>query len=539
MPEFWRVLTAHPELAVAASVGGLLGIVPLSVIRADISILLRVLLCAFGSLAMAITAAGVVVILSLSIDDWSACRLLPSMGILYGYPIYALANDPANAFAYGPVGAWIYLPAAIVGKACDSVTAGLLSGILLSLILMIVPPLLLLLQRSKNLCLLMRSVTAIIVLACFVSLPPLRYIAFTIHADAIALFCGALAVIAGANATSKSGWGAASAFASGSFLALSVMSKQTMIPMVGVIGLIVILLGAKKSLQAALGFVFVMSLVTLIVWFTDSLEGMTFFFFQFFLGVPVRMSALDAVRETLPWLTISFAIFALVLAAGWVSSREAAGTKPETRWASITVPNLMLLGFLVAAIGYIPVGVMGAKSIGGDVNHYGISLYFFLMATAALIAVIPTIKYRLVSTVFLAAALLLSSVKSLEHIPRFPRWYLFENNFLEQARIFSRMHPGEIYFPWQPVSVLLGEGRLYHLGEQLHYEKLVGLPPRPTEEVVAHIPENLRGVAIRPHGAKANVLDIAFPEYTLSKSEALLPNWTILMRNESQRHPIE
>ena len=88
-----------------------------------------------------------------------------------------------------------------------------------------------------------------------------------------------------------------------------------------------------------------------------------------------------------------------------------------------------------------------------------------------------------------------------------------DNNQQEIAYRRSKAHPGVVYFPWQPLSTLLGEGRLYHFewGAYDHYvaknRNRVPVPSR--QQIIAHIPDSskLQFIAYGPlHQEEFSVL---------------------------------
>jgi hypothetical protein len=232
----------------------------------------------------------------------------------------------------------------------------------------------------------------------------------------------------------------------------------------------------------------------------------------------------------LPSLSIQLLVFFLVLASAqrkWLPSRD---------WLCLlrcSIQARTIFGFMLAAIGFIPVGVVAAKSIGGDVNHYAMAIYFLLLLSVYLLLQIPRESLTSCRVIFLLClALLIPSTFTLAYLKRFPGWYLYQNNFLEQAFEFSRDHPNQVYFPWQPLSVLLGEGRLYHLGEQLHYEILVGMKRHTQEQYWAHLPSHDRPVAIRPFGAPSAVIPMLYSDHSPGDPEPSLPGWIIFRSNK-------
>ena len=89
----------------------------------------------FGGLA----SLGLLTAVSFIPDDWNACRLSWSGGILCGYSLYSGEAGPSNGFFYPPVGAWFYIPAAALGLLFKSAQISLFIGWLMSLLCMLLP----------------------------------------------------------------------------------------------------------------------------------------------------------------------------------------------------------------------------------------------------------------------------------------------------------------------------------------------------------------------------------------------------------------
>lgn len=87
----------------------------------------------------ALASLGLLTAISFIPDDWSACRLSWSGGILCGYSLYSGEAGPSNGFFYPPVGAWFYIPVAALGLLFKSAQIALFLGWLMSLLCMLLP----------------------------------------------------------------------------------------------------------------------------------------------------------------------------------------------------------------------------------------------------------------------------------------------------------------------------------------------------------------------------------------------------------------
>jgi hypothetical protein len=88
---------------------------------------------------------------------------------------------------------------------------------------------------------------------------------------------------------------------------------------------------------------------------------------------------------------------------------------------------------------------------------------------------------------------------------------------------FAMRHPGEAYFPWQPLASLLAEGRLYHFEYGVVDRYLAGYEPTP-EHLRADAPPRLRWIA----ASNGPTLMLRFfPEYSVPTQLAELPGWDV------------
>jgi hypothetical protein len=475
----------------------------------------------FSAISVGAITAGIMTIVALAIDDWNACRLVPATALFYGYPLYATANDPANAFAYGPIGAWVYLPAAAIAIFLGSPTLGILSGIVTSFIIMCFPVFILITKSSSSI--IYKLASGILAVGLFVALSPLRYVTFSIHVDAVGLASAALAVFFAAQTNREN---AKSSYVCGVLCGVAVLSKQIFIPVGGVCFILLFLIGSAALVRAGIAFILVALFTFMVVWVSGSSSGFIDMYINFFSGSASRMTFLKSFVEMLPSLTIQVFILLLV----WIAAGVKIPSISNLHQALIINSDARtIFGFLFAAAGFTPVGCSAARILGGDVNHYAIAIYFLTLLTVFLLVRISNknSERALQPSWLVCAALLVSAASTWPYLLRFPGWYLYDNNFLEQAMKYSQKNAGAVYFPWQPLSVLLGEGRLYHLGEQLHYEILAGKPRHSREQYLRHIPGEDRPVAVRPYGAPASVIPLVFPEHKLSEAEPGLAGWSI------------
>jgi hypothetical protein len=179
---------------------------------------------------------------------------------------------------------------------------------------------------------------------------------------------------------------------------------------------------------------------------------------------------------------------------------------------------------LLAAIVLLPGGAVGANKLGGDHNSFH-SVYFLLAAAAALLVELAASARpgRALAYLFCVAAILAAwrSDRIALRASRPPLW----QNDAQRAYDFALRHPGEAYFPWQPLASLLAEGRLYHFDYAMIDRVLGGYPPTPAH-VRAYVPPRMRWIA-----AAGRVYTLSyFPEYSEEVTLPELPGWVVRTR---------
>jgi hypothetical protein len=108
---------------------------------------------------------------------------------------------------------------------------------------------------------------------------------------------------------------------------------------------------------------------------------------------------------------------------------------------------------------------------------------------------------------------------------KYPGWRRAWDNENEIAYRYDVQHPGQVYFPWNPLTSLLAEHKLYHFDYGVFDRYLGGAIVTP-----AHLAQNLPSprplIAILPqHGV--TILRTYFPDYVPRPPIADLPNWKI------------
>jgi hypothetical protein len=181
--------------------------------------------------------------------------------------------------------------------------------------------------------------------------------------------------------------------------------------------------------------------------------------------------------------------------------------------------------------------------VGGYLNDYSPTLYFLAMGLIALLlewhATNRGRGFESLNAVLASGLLLLVlspmtvcedtfQVFGIVHRP--------STNPQEVACRFSRRHPGTAYFPWNPLSTLLGERKLYHFEYGLVERELSGYPLSALQ-VRQNLPDRLRYVCFPPHykglGEHFEKTMKYLPEFARRVEIGELPGWTCYERAQT------
>ena len=421
--------------------------------------------------------------------DWSSARLVPVIAWTRGYPLYPPAGEgPITDMIYGPLGAMVYLPAA----ACSSPTGAIVTGGIIAHLLLVVPILFIHLRvvpadgRSMLLALLCASGT-------YLSLAltrGTRYWLENIHADAPALGFAILACGFLISKEKGSPPSNRSLLGSAVCATLAMFSKQVEMPLLPAFtAWIWSVFGRRAALRyapAVAGTTIVLLLLSILLFGSGPL------FFNLFV-VPSRhpweTSFTAAVAQFLILLPIPTAILFIGGILVWlaVPSGLSHPRRPFTEPATI---------LLMAAAALVPTALLSRVKTGGRDNSFHPLLFLFVAASVFLLrgATVPgNSRVRRIGAVLVCVCVLAIGGMALTALSTFraiPSAEAFRNNPLEMALSFSREHPRQVYYPWNPLITLLSEGELYHFDYGVFDRELAGFPVT-EENYRKHIPSDL------------------------------------------------
>jgi hypothetical protein len=365
--------------------------------------------------------------------------------------------------------------------------------------------------------------------------PGLAFSALTIHADAPALGLGALACGLLATGTRPPSAGRLAAIATAAVLAA--WTKQTIGPLaIALVGVALVRdgVGAAARLMAWLGAI---GLVVSVVWLV-AFDPRALWFDM--VTLPSRMpwyGEADGSR----WATVGF-VAGLLARLTWIPTLVLVALGLVARQYGVRVHDTPCVLLAVVGILLAPLAVVGGAKVGGFLNTFSVCTYFLVAAATVGVAGATGASGRLgaVATALLAAAIVALAVdvgrgpaglrSAASTISRLEAW---RDNPHERAFAAARADPGEIYFPWNPLSTLLAENRLDNNEIGAWNRDLAGVP---IDDALwrRYLPPRLRLVAFRPPtGAFAWLPEPSarLPEFVEPATIPGLEGWTVLSRS--------
>ncbi len=459
---------------------------------------------------------------------WSEFRLGPTYAIRLGITPYPTLDQkvPLAGLLYGPVSAIAYLPIVLLP---DPVSAMVVAAVL-TVVYGFGPVVGMhwLAARQGN----ARGHVLGLVGFGFLSLrdPSLTYSLFSPAHDVLVLAFGMLAVLW---LTWKPGPpGNRTIVLAAAFAALSTWSKP-----VGAFypPALVLYLAGMWGLGRASRF-----LGWLAVWEFGLLLTMTGafgargLFFQM-LGVTSRHEWSAPLGETVQTLFQRGWLFALVALGSLYYRHSRVGD--SLREERSPGGRIALASLIVAACA-APIAIVGKLKFGGDSNAYSYCLYFLAASaswTLAEMCRLPSVWFR---RRFAVAAMLLIGVDAAKAVREIPWSPLnLRKQPAAEAYRFARSHPGEIYFPWNPVVMAYAEHRFWTTEDGV-YEPEIGKVMVPDATLAATLPPSPKYIAYPPKwigvGSQGFYIRNRFyRDYTAPGAVAELSNWTLLARKKA------
>jgi hypothetical protein len=198
----------------------------------------------------------------------------------------------------------------------------------------------------------------------------------------------------------------------------------------------------------------------------------------------------------------------------------------QNRWFMLVIVSLYMM----------PISLLQLVKIGGHNNAYGYVIYFLLAATNLALIKAATESTSLYSQfaqtiaklfVFLMViGIALIQIPSIA--PIFVRLPKLGENPQEVAYSYAKKHPGEAYFPWNPLSTFMAEGKLYHWSYKI-YELEEANFKISDERFRQYIPANTKFVAFSSRLVLENTLRY-LPDFSKQVTVDELPGWIVYAR---------
>ena len=483
-------------------------------------------------------------------NDWEAARLAPAVGLLSGAKIYV---GPGGAGALmgttsPPVAYLAYAPAGLFGR----VTHAIIAGSCISLALYLAPAAVLGFWPGRGGSTLLGVACLVVLLQASLASKSLAFAAFNIHAEAPTLAFAALAALPlylrrGGVPTSQVAYLASAGFAS-----MAIWSELAAWPAVAALPVWVFATrGVREAFRYSLALLLALASSTLLF---RSLFGDGSFAFSV-VELPGRHPWIYEGPKFVDGLLMASAEFTCGIAAIAGSLILAAIVRRTFTPADAGDPEVETVGFrprlarnpwllfVLMALATIPASLANRLSFGGYLNNYALPFYLLMMGLVALLREWHEANRRLglVSlNASLTLGLLLLALSPLtcseESFRVFSTLHRPTANVQEVAYRFSKRHPGRAYFPWNPLSNLLGEGKLYDFDYALLERESAGCPVG-GRHVLRNLPETLRFVCYPPYmksfGPQFEQALKHLPEFGRPVEVRELPGWTCYERTRA------
>ncbi|MCJ7646801.1 hypothetical protein MUO65_07900, partial [bacterium] len=492
-----------------------------------------------ASTLMALLVSGGLIlknILSSPLRDWNGIRLAWTFSLLHGYQLYYPADSgPVLSLLAGPLQPLTYLPAALI----NSPTPALILASFISACYYFLP--ILCLHIGKDLTHPRELSFGVCAFACFclftLSSRALTYSAFAVYADAPALGYSAIACAILYYRKRKDN--IIGLLLAALFSVFAVWTKQTLVPLLFALPTYILLTDGYRCFKRYILCLSVSGVVVSALFLCIfNAENLLFNM----LTVPIRTPCQFSENRIVALFTATYDLikesflFAAILIFYSVYQLSASSNVPNKLKAWLGSNQWTMLA--IVSLFMVPTSVLGRVRVGGDVNTLSPTVYF-------LVAAVTLALKRFASDSLssfprpgqgLAQPLLVLLITGLVYI-NIPNFFSIQGvlknlsgNEQKVAYEYAKNHPREVYFPNNPLSSLLAEGKLYHHAYGLFDREQSGFPVS-REHFLAHIPPNIRLVAFQSYGGSMGKYVLNYlPEFSKQVTIDELPGWIVYMR---------
>jgi len=472
--------------------------------------------------------------------SWNSIRLAWSFSLNHGYKLYyPMDSGPVISVLYGPIFPLTYCFLSFI----HSPTFAIISASFISCCFFFLPVLWMHLfygqiAQKKTLCAAVAFLTF-----CFLAITSreLSYSALCVHADALAL---AMATVACAFLFRLKNlnniW---PLVYSSIFSVLAVWTKQTLIPIFIALPVYILLAyGYRCMLRYLLCLCITFISISAIIFTFFDVRDLWFHTITLPLSSPWRLQGGRLVNLYTACNVLIKKCSRFVLLLGVYSFYQflsiPAGNKRISQWFSSNPWTILA----ITSVFMVPTSILGWVKVGGDSNNLSPSIYFLYAAfTLAAFGLIlgwlnsPCRKTSLGANILLLVIVISLILAKHEMKHNLKALEILGRNETEAAFNYEKKHPGEVYFPGQPLSALMAEGKLYHHTYGVFERRICGFPLT-REHFKTYVPPNMRFIAFR--GIDVLNLEIMkyFPEFTRIVQIKELDGWIVYSQDKNSEN---
>jgi hypothetical protein len=416
---------------------------------------------------MACTAPGI---------PWNGARLAPSFALARGLPLYALRDSGAHlGWVYGPVFPLWYLPMGLT----DNPTLGLVLASIWNAVTIVLPVWLVARIAAPGRAGVVAFVTALGAILLLAD-PVTRSAFLFMHVDAVSMAWAITACVA-LHAAAGRDWRPGLPLAAVA-VALSVAAKQVSVVLLPATFAWLWWEGHRRLLARW------------IFWLAAGCGGLAAVFFTIF-GAEGMLFNAWLLFSRMPWQggwDILWRNVGETLASGWLwwLAALAASAAVRFRWRGQVAPEAGALARLLVwlALWQLPMGLTASMVVDAALNSIHATNYLML---AGLIVVASALTQRASSPgarlwPVLAGVAVVGLVAAIAPVRQAGLvWTPYRGQ--EELIALARQHQGKIYLPWNPLTTVITERKIYPFDEALHYLWLARLEP-PHDAIRAAVP---------------------------------------------------
>lgn len=471
------------------------------------------------------------IILDGAFSPFAAKRLAWTFSLFNGYQMYyGCGSGPVVGRMYGPFTPLVYIPATLA----SSPIAALIFGSCLSACFYFLPILWLHFNNDPlNSASPRKSLFALCGFSWFCLLTfnsdVLSRSASMIHADAPML--GMCAIACAFMLYRERKGRIPFLFLSALFSVFAVWTKQTAAPILLALPTYILMTDGYRCfkryvLQLAISGIMVSAIFLWII-------GPQDLFFNMF-AIPSRHPwARTLFRGTVDLVKESSLVITILLAMTIYSVYQSLHSKNNYNKFKTWLRNNPWLILATVGLFMMPVAVLGSVKAGGTLKSLSLTLYFF--TSAATLAQTKhfsnlmhphtkrTIKISKLLLILLIAGLICSNVPKFRQIT--VKLYDLPKHKETVAYTYAKNHPGETYFPWNPLAIFMAEGKFYHFMEAIGEIELAGFEIS-DKHIRAYTPAGMRFIAF-PADCKEKPTMKYFPEFSKRVYIDELSGWVV------------